>query len=389
MNYYANNVAENTSHERTKICYQVDFNAVAVGKVIAMSKRRIRWRFGFPNQEALNAGKSGIDCRGEEHDVTLVWSVTSGKRLLMSNNQQIYIGTNKSKMFEYTWYDKNGTNLRIVAHSAQPMVGVSGCRQYDLFVDGKSFFTLPKVYEIGLRGSVQEGRVPGVITNNDRLRLELTSPYRSDMHTSAAEQEQADLKRAIEASLQESRAHLASRGRLDDDSVAASTLTNTVDGQYAPVKAVQEDQPLIDFLSDPAPVPASDSQALVPIANTLQTDYQLQNPFNYSPQQVISPPMPSVATDAFAPSGAYQSDVSRQYFDPLANHHSAASNPFDTMTTQVQVSDQHNYAFPQQHQSNNIYGSQPPNANYHQTQQQPQPPQQPAYQTNYYGNYQM
>jgi hypothetical protein len=29
--------------EPTKICYQVDFNAVAVGKVIAMSKRRIRW----------------------------------------------------------------------------------------------------------------------------------------------------------------------------------------------------------------------------------------------------------------------------------------------------------------------------------------------------------
>jgi hypothetical protein len=73
------------------------------------------------------------------------------------------------------------------------------------------------------------------------------------------------LKRAVEASLQESRAHLASRGRIDDDSVAASTLTNTVDGQYVSDKIVpqQEDQPLIDFLSDPAPGPAPDSQALV------------------------------------------------------------------------------------------------------------------------------
>jgi hypothetical protein len=35
--------ANHMTQERAKVCYQVDFNAVAVGKVIAMSKRRIRW----------------------------------------------------------------------------------------------------------------------------------------------------------------------------------------------------------------------------------------------------------------------------------------------------------------------------------------------------------
>ena len=130
-------------------------------------------------------GKSGIDCRGEEHDVTLVWSITSGKRMLLSNNQEIYIGTNKSKMFDYVWYDKNGTNLRIVAHSSQPMSDGSGSRQYDLFIDGKSFFTLPKVYEVGLKGSLRDGRIPGVITKADRLKLEYSSPYSTYAQTTS------------------------------------------------------------------------------------------------------------------------------------------------------------------------------------------------------------
>lgn len=368
----------NGQQEPTKICYQVDFNAVAVGKVIAMSKRRIRWRYGFPNKEALDSGKSGIDCRGEEHDVTLVWSVTSGKRLLMSNNQQIYIGSNKSKMFEYVWYDKNGTNLRIIAHSSQPMSGASGCRQYDLFIDGKSFFTLPKVYEVGLKSSsVQDGRVPGIITKADRLRLEYNSPYSTYSQTTS-EQEKAELKRAIEASLQESRAHLASRGRMEDDSVAASTLTNTVDGQYVSNKMPQqEDQTLIDFLSDPAPGPTPDSQALVPVG-TLQTQYQLDNPFDSTPQPV---------QDEFAPREPTYNDLSNQILMgygtnmnsvetnsnpvPLA---SMPANPFDNtaMSGHAMAPQQQNYS------------SQPLNAGYQQTQQQ-----QPGYQPNYYGNYQM
>jgi len=69
------------------------------------------------------------------------------------------------------------------------------------------------------------------------------------------------LKKAIEASLRESRAHLSSKGRLDEESLAASTLTNTIMDHSPFSKQVQDEQPLIDFLSDPTP--SSDSQALV------------------------------------------------------------------------------------------------------------------------------
>ena len=143
-------------------------------------------RYGFPNQEALNAGKAGTDCRGEEHDVTFVWSITSGKRMLMSNGQHLHVSTNKSKSFEYTWHDKNGNHLKVVAHSTQPLSNVGTVRQYDLFINGRSFFTLPKVYEVGLKTTNTENRVPGVITSSDRQRLDAESPTRRSVTYSAS-----------------------------------------------------------------------------------------------------------------------------------------------------------------------------------------------------------
>ena len=43
VDYYGNRLSTNDSGMSSRLCYQVDFNAIATGKVIAMSKRRIRW----------------------------------------------------------------------------------------------------------------------------------------------------------------------------------------------------------------------------------------------------------------------------------------------------------------------------------------------------------
>ena len=42
--------------------------------------------------------------------------------------------------------------LKVVAHATAPMTVDAGFRQYDFFVDGRSFFTFPKVYRLGLTG---------------------------------------------------------------------------------------------------------------------------------------------------------------------------------------------------------------------------------------------
>lgn len=75
-------------------------------------------------------------------------------------------------------------------------------------------------------------------------------------------QEEDDLQKAIKQSLEESRQHLSARGKLDDESLAASTLTNTiVEAKQTPQPDAVEAAPLIDFLSEPTP--AASNQALV------------------------------------------------------------------------------------------------------------------------------
>lgn len=43
--------------------------------------------------------------------------------------------------------------LKVVAHATAPMSAEPGFRQYDFFVDGRSFFSFPKVYRLGLSGN--------------------------------------------------------------------------------------------------------------------------------------------------------------------------------------------------------------------------------------------
>jgi len=132
--------------------YAIDFTAVACGKRIANTKRRVRWRFGFANPDALAAGETGTACRGEEHDITMVWSVTSGKRLILADGQEVHYSNSRSAVIDFSWTMRGNHVLKVVAHATAPMSVDPGFRQYDFFVDGRSFFTFPKVYRLGLTG---------------------------------------------------------------------------------------------------------------------------------------------------------------------------------------------------------------------------------------------
>eukprot|EP00527_Entomoneis_sp_CCMP2396_P006036 CAMPEP_0198142492 /NCGR_PEP_ID=MMETSP1443-20131203/5261_1 /TAXON_ID=186043 /ORGANISM="Entomoneis sp., Strain CCMP2396" /LENGTH=599 /DNA_ID=CAMNT_0043805511 /DNA_START=386 /DNA_END=2185 /DNA_ORIENTATION=- len=141
--------------------YQIDFTAVASGKRVASSKRRVRWRFGFASPEALAAGETGTACRGEEHDVTLVWSVTSGKRLILADGQEVHYSSSRNGIFDFSWTMRGNHVLKIVAHASPPMAPTPGWRQYDFFVDGQSFFIFPKVYRLGLAVNDPRAHAPG------------------------------------------------------------------------------------------------------------------------------------------------------------------------------------------------------------------------------------
>ena len=83
-----NNNRNNTTPD--VVAYQIDCQTTKKGKMFAGTKRRICWKFGFSNSEATEQGFSGNDCRGEEHEVVFVWSLTSGKKFVLADGHEVH-----------------------------------------------------------------------------------------------------------------------------------------------------------------------------------------------------------------------------------------------------------------------------------------------------------
>lgn len=215
-------------------------------------------RFGFSNQAALDAGESGTACRGEEHDVTVVWSVTSGKRLILADGQEVHYSTTRSGVFEFSWTMRGNHVLKVVAHAAPQMTGNPNFRQYDLSVDGQSFFVMPKVYELGIRGPISaHAPVPGVNSSSSRSLYppsssrsqgysETRSQY-SNYAPSDRDQEEDDLKRAILNSIEESRAHLKRTTEGSGSSTRLSVAPKDIAPEAPPVPAPAQEADLLDM----------------------------------------------------------------------------------------------------------------------------------------------
>jgi len=341
--------------------YQIEFNAVATGKTIAMSKRLIRFRFGFPNIEAVERGETGTACRGVEHEIAVMWSITSGKRRIMADNQEIHTSVIRSGALEHSWVMTNNHVVKIIAHSTAS--NQSTGRQYDLLVDGMSFFNVPKVFELGLKGNVttniavdrsynsasnsayagrQDYTVTRDLRNTGRIeRGSIKAP-------SSPDQEAEELRIAISQSLKESKMHI--------NTTQPQAPSNA--GSFRPATAPTPEHNLLDLLdSDPvAPPPQNPNQAMVPLNGPPQSQWQQsfgnppphpssqqkqsefvpQNQFNSNDIQyqqnvgafgdtVSLPPGADVPADAFAPRVRTYTDIS----DQIMQTYSGQAGPKD------------------------------------------------------------
>jgi len=137
------------------VFYQVESSVASSGKRVAVTKRRVRWRWGILNEDALAAGATGAECRGSEHEVTLVWSLTSGKRLILFNGKEVYFSTGRRTdgKFQYSWTASAlGNNvLTIIAYAAAPLRSIHGFKQFDLLINGQSCSDMCHIYELGVR----------------------------------------------------------------------------------------------------------------------------------------------------------------------------------------------------------------------------------------------
>ena len=171
--------------------------------------------------KALEEGRTGTDCRGEEHEVIIVWSITSGKRQIIMDGREIHFSSNRVGIIDFSWNAKGNHVFKTICNATPPLSPQPGYRQYDLLIDGQTFFRMPKVFELGIKGiSALDNRVPGQY-NNSYDEVSPRSAYGGNDYGGSSyapeppvraprdpSEEDAELQRAIKASLEDAKNHL-------------------------------------------------------------------------------------------------------------------------------------------------------------------------------------
>lgn len=134
-----------------EILYQIDCCKASSGKTVALTKRRVRWRFGLANRMAMEQGATGVDCRGYEHEVTFVWSIASGKKLIVYDQKEVHYSQGRREgKFTFMW-NAGGKMFTLIAYAAPPVSKHHRAfgKQFELLIDNVSFDTLPRIYQLG------------------------------------------------------------------------------------------------------------------------------------------------------------------------------------------------------------------------------------------------
>jgi len=177
------------------VFYQVESSVASSGKRVAVTKRRVRWRWGVANENALATGATGVECRGSEHEVTLIWSITSGKRLVLLDGEEVHfsIGRRTEGKFQYSWgasaLGALGTNLlTIIAYANTPLRSVPGFKQFDLIINGQSCLEMCHICELGVHEN---------LTKNYELAVAGNSGYDTSTHPPTREEERQWVEQVI------------------------------------------------------------------------------------------------------------------------------------------------------------------------------------------------
>lgn len=240
--------------------------------------------------------------------------------------------------------------LKVTAHATAPLNAHPNFRQYDFFVDGMSFYSMPKVYRLGLTDNTpiqdhgtlalaHSSRVSGGYSNYSTpaygQRISTAPPRSSIVELEAphnADEEEAYLKEAIKASLSE-----VSNKEGDINVNSTSSYAPQPPSSSAP-------DLLIDFMSEPGPVPApapsaTNNNMLTAFTGTTQySPYAIQQPAaapSFAAPPVSNTPVPLSYADPFAPPPAVPKPMSagpsmQSTFNapPPAPQGNQFSNPF-------------------------------------------------------------
>lgn len=204
---------------RGRCPYQIGFNVQNAGKQMTTTKRIIHFRFGFANAQALSQGRAGVDCRGEEHDLCVTWSITGGKRLISLDGREIQYSAGKrantarrADILECAWKMSDHI-FELKCYAYKPKSGSPEKRnpkfhQYNLTIDGRSFFELPEIFDLGLKGLRTQNYPSMTISGSSVLDHTTTSSMTGASSSRASTQhttDQSSVKSSIQSRIDEQR----------------------------------------------------------------------------------------------------------------------------------------------------------------------------------------
>ena len=156
--------SDNDNGRQDHYPYQIEFQVQNQGKQISSTKRIIHFRFGYADIPSMLKGKTGSDCRGEEHNIVVTWSITGGKKSIMMDDRETHYVAGKrgatearrADMLEAVWKLSDHV-YELKCYAYKPATGSPEKRnprwkQYSLVIDGTSFFELPQIFDLGLKG---------------------------------------------------------------------------------------------------------------------------------------------------------------------------------------------------------------------------------------------
>ena len=222
-----------------------------------------------------------MQCRGYEHETTLTWSITSGKRLIIDDSKEVHysIGRRAEGKFQHSWTGSNNHVFTIVAYASPPLSARPGFKQFELFIDGMSFDSLPRIFELGTTNVNSRNRVSSArdfrsvpSPSYSEHRSDRESPRQSPSSHYGREMQWAQAVHAIE-----SERNMNHQERTSAAVVGAVDTTDNV-------------QPVQDLLSSPT-VSLLDMENPSPIMSSTSTDsgsfwdHQQPDPYSCSPNQ--------------------------------------------------------------------------------------------------------
>jgi hypothetical protein len=342
--------------------YQVDFTAQGSGKHVGMSKKKAVFKFGYANEQALADGAVGVDCRGQEHEVTCIWSVASGKRQIFVDGQPAHhsVTENMKKRFILSFPFMNHHVMKLTIHAAPPLSKTKNGepqRQYDLLLDGQSFFEFARLFELGRGSARMAGDRTAIVarSNNggsndggaqytnysldDRVTHERSatgSPrgvgsYESEYYGQAEpaspafarsplDQEEADLKAAIEASLREEGA----RTRQVAPVLAIEAPAAAGEADLLDLSPDHLEAPPVSLFMAPAPLQPAAAPGAVYHDTFQPVAAPQQAPAYYEPHQSMNAPL-YAPQDTYVPqTSAYQNFQYQQSSHDIMNQYNAS-----------------------------------------------------------------